>query len=121
MAELWQFLGWIQLIRLDPGSGKPAVGAKPQMIARRDMGDKTNAIEAPFIIDHGGWYWLIVSFDFAVAEPRAVIICASGARVRSRGPIWTVRVGRCARAAGRCFFRPIRRGAIAFAGRAMPA
>ncbi|WP_322963989.1 arabinan endo-1,5-alpha-L-arabinosidase [Sphingomonas fuzhouensis] len=58
------FWGGIQLIRLDPRTGKPAQGARPAMIARRAMGDRENAIEAPFIVDHGGWYWLIVSFDF---------------------------------------------------------
>jgi arabinan endo-1,5-alpha-L-arabinosidase len=58
------FWSGIQLVRLDPKTGKPARDAKPAMIARRMPGQGVNAIEAPFIIDHGGWYWLIVSFDF---------------------------------------------------------
>lgn len=58
------FWGGVQLIRLDRHSGKPAAGAAPMMIARRATTDRDDAIEAPFIVDHGGWYWLIVSFDY---------------------------------------------------------
>jgi len=58
------FWGGIHLIRLDPRTGKPASGARPVMIARRAASDRADAIEAPFIVDHGGWYWLIVSFDY---------------------------------------------------------
>ncbi len=45
----------------------------PVTIARRRPADKvahgnetanTNAIEAPFIIKHDGWYYLLVSYDF---------------------------------------------------------
>ena len=60
------FWDGIQLVRLDPRTGKPAPGAAAQPIARRGPGEGdggANPIEAPFIIDHGGWYWLIVSFD----------------------------------------------------------
>lgn len=63
----WLALGsyWtgLKLARLDPATGKladPAVPLTP--IARRVPGPNT-AIEAAFIIDHGGWYWLIASFD----------------------------------------------------------
>ncbi|MGE7205760.1 arabinan endo-1,5-alpha-L-arabinosidase [Sphingomonas sp. NPDC019816] len=60
------FWDGIQLVRLDPRTGKPAANAAIRTIARRAAGDSEgggNAIEAPFIVDHGGWYWLIVSFD----------------------------------------------------------
>ena len=60
------FWDGIQLVRLDPRTGKPASGTKIRTIARRAAGESEgggNAIEAPFIVDHGGWYWLIVSFD----------------------------------------------------------
>ncbi len=93
------FWGGIQLIRLDPGSGKPAAGAKPQMIARRDMGDKTNAIEAPFIIDHGGWYWLIVSFDFCCRGTKSSYHLRIGRARSIEGP-YLDRSGRAMREGG---------------------
>jgi arabinan endo-1,5-alpha-L-arabinosidase len=56
----WLALGsyWtgIKLVKLDPATGKPADPAAPPIpIARRAPGPNT-AIEAPFIVDHGGWY-----------------------------------------------------------------
>lgn len=50
--------GGIQLIRLDPATGKPATGASLANIASRP-----NGIEAPFLFRHGGRHWLFVSFD----------------------------------------------------------
>jgi arabinan endo-1,5-alpha-L-arabinosidase len=63
----WLALGsyWtgLKLARLDPATGKLAVPSAPLIpIARRAPGPNT-AIEASFIVDHGGWYWLIASFD----------------------------------------------------------
>ncbi|MBB4609237.1 arabinan endo-1,5-alpha-L-arabinosidase [Sphingomonas yabuuchiae] len=93
------FWGGIQLIRLDPWSGKPAAGAKPRMIARRDLGDKTNAIEAPFIIDHDGWYWLIVSFDFCCRGTRSSYHLRIGRARSIEGP-YVDRSGRAMREGG---------------------
>ncbi|KQU56117.1 ABC transporter substrate-binding protein [Sphingomonas sp. Leaf339] len=63
----WLALGsyWtgLKIVRLDPKTGKLADPAAPPIaIARRAASDGT-AIEAAFIVDHGGWYWLIASFD----------------------------------------------------------
>ena len=70
------FWDGIQLIPLDK-TMHPKKGAKPQTIARRHaVGDAsaepnptskfagTNAIEAPFIMRHGGYYYLFVSWDY---------------------------------------------------------
>jgi arabinan endo-1,5-alpha-L-arabinosidase len=54
------FWSGIKLIRLDPDTGKPARDAELLSIADRNGG----AIEAPFIVHHGDWFYLFVSFDF---------------------------------------------------------
>ncbi|KQN27450.1 ABC transporter substrate-binding protein [Sphingomonas sp. Leaf34] len=60
MGSYWTGL---KLARLDPATGKLAVPGAPLIpIARRAPGPNT-AIEASFIVDHGGWYWLVASFD----------------------------------------------------------
>lgn len=65
------FWDGIQLVQLDKDMKTP-VGA-PVTIARRRPADKvahsnetanTNAIEAPFIACHDGWYYLFVSYDY---------------------------------------------------------
>ena len=55
------FWGGLQLVPLDPETGKPAPDAKPVTIAARpDGGD---AIEAPCLIHIGEFYYLFASFD----------------------------------------------------------
>ena len=71
------FWDGIQMIKLDKKTMHVKKGAKPQTIARRHaVGDTsaepnptskfagTNAIEAPFIMKHGGYYYLFVSWDY---------------------------------------------------------
>ena len=71
------FWDGIQMIKLDKKTMHVKKGAKPQTIARRHaVGDAsaepnptskfagTNAIEAPFIMKHGGYYYLFVSWDY---------------------------------------------------------
>lgn len=50
----------IKLFKLDAATGKVVDGDKPRSIAARG-GD--HAIEAPFVTQHDGWYFLWVSFD----------------------------------------------------------
>ena len=60
------FWGGIKLIELDPATGKPYPG-KPLIhsLARRPTDDPgLDAIEAPFIIERGGYYYLFCAFDF---------------------------------------------------------
>lgn len=65
------FWDGIQLVRLGEDMKTP-VGA-PVTVARRRPADKvahgnetanTNAIEAPFIVERDGWYYLFVSYDY---------------------------------------------------------
>lgn len=62
---LGSFWSGIKLFALDPATGKPAPGSEPYSIARRIApAGGPAAIEAPFIIGHGGWYYLLVSYDY---------------------------------------------------------
>lgn len=64
-GNLWLSFGsfWsgIKLIALDPATMKPAAGATLTAIASRPG---STAIEAPFIVERDGYYYLFVSFDF---------------------------------------------------------
>ena len=64
--SLGSFWTGLKLFRLDPKTGKPLdPAAKPVSIARRLVPEGApDPIEAPFIIDHGGYYWLIASYDY---------------------------------------------------------
>lgn len=52
----------LKIIQLDPGTGKPLPEAQRQSLARRPK--PPDAIEAVFIIERGGNYYLFASFDF---------------------------------------------------------
>ena len=56
------FWSGIKLVRLNPETMLPLEGEPLQSIA--DRGDATDAVEAPFIAYHNGFYYLFVSFDF---------------------------------------------------------
>lgn len=59
------FWSGIKLIRLDATTGKPAAGARPLALARRPVpAGAPDAIEAPFVFRHGGWYYLLASYDY---------------------------------------------------------
>ena len=75
------FWDGIQLCRLDT-TMHLAAGCRPQTIARRYPAGYqaaepnptskfagTNAIEAPFIMKHDGWYYLFVSWDYCCRGP----------------------------------------------------
>ncbi|MDE2182198.1 MAG: arabinan endo-1,5-alpha-L-arabinosidase [Alphaproteobacteria bacterium] len=81
------FWGGLKLIQLDPATGKPAMD-RPTIysLAKRPTDDPgLDAIEASYIVEHGGYYYLFCSFDF----------CCRGADSN----YYTV-VGRCARVTG---------------------
>lgn len=65
-GKAWMAFGsfWsgLKLIRLDAATGKASAEDKTvYSLARRATPD---AIEAPFVIDHGGYYYLFASYDF---------------------------------------------------------
>ena len=60
------FWGGLKMIQLDPATGKPLSGDKKiYSLARRPARDDApDAIEASFIIERGGYYYLFCAFDF---------------------------------------------------------
>ncbi len=65
-GEPWMFFGsfWggIQVVPLEWPGGKVAAGAEPVRVAAR-AGVPENAIEAPYVVERDGWYYLFVSWD----------------------------------------------------------
>lgn len=92
------FWDGIQLARLDT-TMHIAAGEKPRTIARRyPKGIKpsepnptskfagTNAIEAPFIFKHGGYYYLFVSWDYCCRSAKSNYRVAVGRSKNVAGP-----------------------------------
>ena len=92
------FWDGIQLIPLDK-TLHPKKGAKPQTIARRYAQDRsdvpsnptskeagTNAIEAPFIMRHGEYYYLFVSWDYCCQGMKSTYRVAVGRSKNVAGP-----------------------------------
>ncbi len=55
------FFSGIKLVFVDAQTGKPAPDARVYSLAQRPSPD---AVEAPFVVRHGAYYYLFVSFDF---------------------------------------------------------
>lgn len=92
------FWDGIQLIRLDTAM-HVAKGEQPRTIARRYAPNAknqpanptskyagTNAIEAPFIFKHGGWYYLFVSWDYCCRGAQSNYRVAVGRSKTVDGP-----------------------------------
>ncbi|SDF19474.1 arabinan endo-1,5-alpha-L-arabinosidase [Sphingomonas carotinifaciens] len=64
--SLGSFWSGLKLFALDRKTGKPAdPKAKPIAIASRPAPAGAPApVEAPYIFEHGGWYWLLASYDY---------------------------------------------------------
>jgi arabinan endo-1,5-alpha-L-arabinosidase len=56
------FWSGLKLVRLDPATGKPAVGAELQALATRPR-SVDGAIEAPYLVRHDDYYYLFAAFD----------------------------------------------------------
>ncbi|MGK2908473.1 MAG: arabinan endo-1,5-alpha-L-arabinosidase [Sphingobium sp.] len=87
----WLALGsfWtgLKLFALDPKTGKPLPGAKPHSIARRPAPVGAPApVEAPFIIDHGGYYWLLASYDYCCKGVNSTYYTVIGRSKAITGP-----------------------------------
>ena len=94
------FWDGIQLVRLDPFTMHIAEGCKPKTIARRVAIADTlsaepnptsrfagrNAIEAPFIFSHAGYYYLFVSHDYCCRGMQSNYKVAVGRSRNIEGP-----------------------------------
>ncbi len=79
------FWGGIQLVELEWPSGKPAdPSADPVTIASR--GAPPNAIEAPYVVERDGWYYLFVSKDSCCQGVRSTYNVVVGRSREVTGP-----------------------------------
>jgi arabinan endo-1,5-alpha-L-arabinosidase len=76
--------GGVQIIKLDAATGKVAEGAKPIPIASRAYPER--AIEAPFLIRNGDWYYLFVSWDRCCQGVRSTYRVMVGRASKVTGP-----------------------------------
>jgi len=86
--SLGSFWTGIKLFALNPRTGKlldPA--AKPHAIARRPAPAGGPApVEAPFIIGHGGYYWLLASYDYCCKGTNSTYYTVVGRSKAITGP-----------------------------------
>lgn len=65
-GRLWMtwgsFWGGIKMIELDAGTGLP-LSDKPEVHSLARRGPGSTAIEAPYMVERDGWYYLFVSWD----------------------------------------------------------
>ena len=82
------FWGGLKLIQLDPATGKPRPGDKQlYSLAKRPTDDPAeDAIEAPFIIERQGLYYLFCSFDFCCRGERSNYYTVVGRSRAVTGP-----------------------------------
>jgi len=77
------FWSGIKLLPLDTATGKPLPDAKPIALAQRPSPD---ALEAPFLIRRGRWFYLFVSFDFCCRGLNSTYNVRVGRSERLEGP-----------------------------------
>lgn len=58
------FWSGIKMIRLDPATGKQSASDRTLYSLAQRPANVSGAIEAPFIVQRGGFYYLFASFDF---------------------------------------------------------
>ena len=88
-GQTWLALGsfrtGIKIVKLDRRTGKPFPGEKPTPLAARpEM--REQAIEGPFVVRHGGFYYLFVSFGYCCQGLRSDYRIAVGRSESVTGP-----------------------------------
>ena len=86
--SLGSFWSGLKLFALDAGTGKLAdPAAKPYAIAQRPAPRGAPApVEAPFILDHGGYYWLFASYDYCCKGVNSTYYTVVGRSKTITGP-----------------------------------
>jgi arabinan endo-1,5-alpha-L-arabinosidase len=81
------FWSGLKAIELDPKTGKPA-SETPEIIpvAKRALDVPDKPIEAPYVIRHGDWYYLFVSWDHCCKGPESDYKVVVGRSKFSLGP-----------------------------------
>ncbi|MGN8001129.1 arabinan endo-1,5-alpha-L-arabinosidase [Sphingomonas sp. 22176] len=85
---LGSFWSGIKLFKLDSTTGKPAdAKTKPYSLARRPAPAGGPApVEAPFIVPHGGFYYLLVSYDYCCKGVNSTYYTVIGRAEKITGP-----------------------------------
>lgn len=93
------FWGGIKMRRIDPETGKLSTGDTElySLAARPRTGSppSPDAIEAPFIVRHGGFYYLFVSFDFCCRGVKSTYNVVVGRARAITGRMWMPEVNPC--------------------------
>ncbi|KMS50522.1 arabinan endo-1,5-alpha-L-arabinosidase [Novosphingobium barchaimii LL02] len=85
--SLGSFWSGLKLFPLDAKTGKVAPGTEPYSIARRLAPAGGPApVEAPFIIPHGGWYYLLASYDYCCKGVNSTYYTVVGRAKKVTGP-----------------------------------
>jgi arabinan endo-1,5-alpha-L-arabinosidase len=86
--SLGSFWTGLKMFRLDPRTGKPMPGkARPIPIASRPVpAGAPSIVEAPFIFAHGGWYWLLASYDYCCKGVASTYYTVIGRARQVTGP-----------------------------------
>nr|WP_244501478.1 arabinan endo-1,5-alpha-L-arabinosidase [Sphingomonas gellani] len=88
----WLALGsfWtgLKLFALDPATGKLLhPGEKPRALASRPVpAGAPSIVEAPFLFAHGGWYWLLASYDYCCKGVNSTYYTVIGRSKSIEGP-----------------------------------
>jgi arabinan endo-1,5-alpha-L-arabinosidase len=76
--------GGIMLVKIDPATGKVLPGSMPKTIASRAYPER--AIEAPFLVRVGNWYYLFVSWDVCCRGVQSTYRIMVGRSDKATGP-----------------------------------
>ncbi|HWA91444.1 MAG TPA: arabinan endo-1,5-alpha-L-arabinosidase [Rhizomicrobium sp.] len=74
----------IKMIALDPATGKPGADSTVHSLAFRPQ--PPDAIEAPYMTEHDGYYYLFVSFDFCCRGDKSTYNIVAGRSKDVLGP-----------------------------------
>lgn len=82
------FWSGLKLVALDRRTGKPLhPGAKPLALASRPVpAGAPSIIEAPYLFERGGWYWLIASYDYCCKGAASTYYTVIGRSKAIAGP-----------------------------------
>ncbi|MFF9106671.1 arabinan endo-1,5-alpha-L-arabinosidase [Streptomyces sp. NPDC014805] len=87
-GRLWMTFGsyWtgIRMVELDPGTGKAKPGAEVHHLATRP--DAPYAVEGPYIVRHGRYYYLFASYDACCAGVNSTYKIRVGRSTSVTGP-----------------------------------
>ena len=86
--SLGSFWTGLKLFRLDPKTGKLLNPAEaPRAIAARPVpAGAPSIVEAPYIFERGGWYWLVASYDYCCKGVNSTYYTVIGRAKSVEGP-----------------------------------